>query len=209
MAPHSPLGLSRFPLVMFVSVAICSDCVSFPDEPFPDILAVTGYDPNRTPKPVVVLDRDVNLPAADLPDQSVLYTPSMSEPVAVPVFRHLVELGCVKTGEPYFLPGNANPVAVGDISFPGEVWMSFAPASTAHRFRRAALSSLARVLPEQSPESKVQPRHDDEEDDQRFCHSRTRLSFVFGGYSSQGLPWKFGEPSFLNYRHGETASPPG
>ena len=94
----------------------------------------------------------------------------MSEPVAVPVFRHLVELGCVKTGEPYFLPGNANPVAVGDVGFPDEVWASVedGPASILHRLRRAALSSLARELPEQSPENKVQPRRDDEEDDQRF-----------------------------------------
>ena len=73
MAPHSLFGLSRFPFDMFVSVAICSDCVSFPDEPFPDILAVTGYDPNRPSELVVVLDRDVNLPTADLPDQSALY----------------------------------------------------------------------------------------------------------------------------------------
>ena len=170
MAPHSPLGLSRFPFEMYVSVAICSDCVSFADEPFPDIRAVASYDSNRTPKLVVVLDRDVNLPAADLPDQSALQTLSMSEPVAVPVFRHLVELGCIKTGEPYFLPGNANPVAVGDVGFPDEVWASVedGPASILHRLRRAALSSLARALPEQSPENKVQPRRDDEEDDQRF-----------------------------------------
>ena len=168
MAPHSPLGLSGFPFDMFVSVAICSDRVSFPDEPFPDILAVAGYDPNRTPELVVFFDRDVNPPAANFPDQGALHTLSVSEPVPVPVFRHLVELGCVQTGEPYFLPGYANPVAVSDVGFPGERV-------------RAALSAWAssaeRVLSEQSPEKKVQPCGDDEEDGQRFHGLRYSAPF--------------------------------
>ena len=83
MAPHPPLGLSRFPLYVFVPVAIGSDRVSFPDEPLPDILAVAGYDADRTSESVIVLDRDVNSLATDLPDQGALYTPSMCEPVAV------------------------------------------------------------------------------------------------------------------------------
>ena len=170
MAPHAALGLSGFPFHMLVSVAVGRDRVSFPDEPFPDILAVAGYDSDRTPELVVVLDRNVNPPAADLPDQGALHTLSMSEPVAIPVFRHLVEFGRVKTGEPYFLPEYANPVAIGNIGFPRE-------------YARAALwaraASLAGTLPEQSPENEVQPRRDHEQDDQRFhclCYILLRAS---------------------------------
>ena len=104
MAPHSPLGLSRFPLYVLVPVAIGSDRVSFPDEPLPDILAVAGYDADRTSKFVIVLDRDVNSLAADLADQGALHTLSMSEPVAVMVLGPLIPLGRVETREPYFLP---------------------------------------------------------------------------------------------------------
>ncbi|MDE0219099.1 MAG: hypothetical protein OXJ90_07500 [Spirochaetaceae bacterium] len=128
MAPHSPLGLTRFLLDMSVSVTICSDRGSFPDEPFADIHAVAGYDPNRTPELVVVLNCDVNPPAADLPDQGALHTLSVSEPVAIPVFRHLLELECVKTGDPYFLTGYASPVAVIDIGFRSERVRATSPA---------------------------------------------------------------------------------
>ena len=133
--------------------------MSFPDEPFPDILAVAGCDPDRTPEFVTFLDGDVNPPAADLPNQCTLDALSVSESVAVPVFRHLVPIGCVKTGESYFLPGNAKPVAVGDIGFPSERTCAALPAGAA---------TLARALPEQSPEKKVQHRRHDEEDGQRF-----------------------------------------
>ena len=168
MAPHSPLGLSRFPLYVLVPVAIGSDRVSFPDEPLPDILAVAGYDADRTSKFVIVLDRDVNSLAADLADQGALHTLSMSEPVAVMVLGPLIPLGRVETREPYFLPGYANPVAVGDIGFPGE---------RARAALSAGAASLARALPEQSLENKVQPRRDDEEDDQRFHRSRYSAPF--------------------------------
>ncbi len=120
MIPHSPFGLLRLPFNMFVSFGISSDRVSFSDEPFPDIFAVAGDDPNRTSEPVVVFDRDVNPLAANLLDQSTLHTFSVPEPIAVPVFRDLIELGCVKTGESYFLSGYANPVTVSDIGFTSE-----------------------------------------------------------------------------------------
>ena len=85
-------------------MAIRSDRVSLADEPLTDILAVAGNDPNRTPEAVILLDRDVNPPAAELPDQCALHALPMREPVSVLVFRHLVELGCINTGDPHFLP---------------------------------------------------------------------------------------------------------
>ena len=162
MAPHAALGPSRFPLDMCVSVAIGSDRVPFPDEPFPDILAVAGYDPDCTPEFVIVLDRDVNSLAADLADQDALHALSMSEPVAVLVLGPLIPLRCIKPGKPYLLPGHTNAVAVSDIGFSCERARAAAPVGAA---------SLARALPEQSPEKKVQPRRDDEEDGQRFQFS--------------------------------------
>ena len=159
MAPHTTIGLSRFPLDVLVSVAIGSDRVSFPDEPFPDVTAIAGYDPECTPELVIVFNRDVNPPAADLPDQRALDMLSVSEPVAVPVFRNLVPLGCIKPGEPHLLPGYSYPIAVGDICFPGE---------RARAALSAGAASLARALPERSPENKVQPHRHDEEDNQRF-----------------------------------------
>ena len=66
MAPHTTFGLSRFTLDMFVPLAIGGDCVPFPDEPFPDILAVAGNDPDRSPEFVIVLDGNVNTFAPDL-----------------------------------------------------------------------------------------------------------------------------------------------
>ena len=120
MAPHTSLGLSRFLLDVPVPVAVGSDRISFPDKPFPDILAVAGYDADGTPEFVLVLDCHENLLAADLPDQCALHPLSMSEPVAVPVLCHLVPFGRVQAGESHFLAGHAYSVAVGDICFPGE-----------------------------------------------------------------------------------------
>ena len=167
MGPHSPLGLSRFPLHVFVPVAIGSDRVSFPDEPFPDILAVAGYGADRTSESVMVLDRDVNSLATDLADQGALYTPSMSEPVAVLVLGALIPLGGVDTGEPYLLPGYANPVTVGDIGFPGE---------RARAALSAGAASLGRALPEQFPEN--HPRRDDKEEIGQELHRSCLLGSV-------------------------------
>ena len=178
MAPHTALGLSRFLFDQLVPVAVQGPRMSFPDEPFADILALAGYDPDRTSEFVMVLDRDVDAPAAYLPDQCALHTLTVFEPVAVPVFCHLVPFGCVKTGEPYFLPRHANPVPVSDIGFPGQRARAALPAGAA---------SLARALPERSPEKNVQPRRYDEENGHRFHFSRysARLRFVCNRYSKQ------------------------
>ena len=120
MSPHTAPGLSRFPFDTSVLVVIGSDRVSFPDEPFPHILAVADYDPDRTPEFVVALNTNLNLLAADLPNQRTLHALPVSEPVAVPVLRNLVLFGGVEPGQPYLLPGYAYPVAVGDIRFADE-----------------------------------------------------------------------------------------
>lgn len=123
MVPHFPPGFSRLPFDSLVSVAVSGDCVSFPNEPFPDVFAVASDSSDCASELVMVFDPDVNPLAADLADQGLLHTFSVREPVAVPVFRHLVELGCIKPGEPNFLPVHANSIAVRDIGFPGErVW---------------------------------------------------------------------------------------
>lgn len=183
VAPHPPLGLSRFPLYVFVPIAIGSDRVSFPDEPLPDILAVAGYDADRTSESVIVLDRDVNSLATDLADQGALHTPSMSEPVAILVLGPLIPLGRVDTGEPYFLPGYANPVAVGDIGFPGE--RARAPSS-------AEAASLGRALPEQFP--KNHPRRDGKEEIGQEFHRSCLLDSVscsaIIAVGSRDAPWQ-------------------
>ena len=167
MTPHSPLGLSRFPLYVLVPVAIGSDRVSFPNEPLPDILAVADYEADRTSKFIIILDRNVNSLAADLADQGAPYTLSMSEPVAVLVLGPLIPLGRVETGEPYFLPGYANPVTVGDIGFPGE---------RARAALSAGVASLGRALPEQFPEN--HPRRDDKEEKGQEFHRSCLLGSV-------------------------------
>ena len=93
MVPHFPPGFSRLPFDSLVSVAVSGDCVSFPNEPFPDVFAVASDSSDCASELVMVFDRDVNPLAADLADQGLLHTFSVREPVAVPVFRHLVELG--------------------------------------------------------------------------------------------------------------------
>ena len=117
MSPHAALSLSRFPFDTSVLVRVGSDRVSFPDEPFPYILPVVRYRPNRTPEFVVTLNTNLNLLTADLPNQRTFHALPMSEPVAGLVLRDLVPFGRIQSRQPYFLPGYAYPIAVGDIRF--------------------------------------------------------------------------------------------
>ena len=143
MSPHTAFGFSRFPLDTFVFVGVGSDSMSFPNEPFPYILSVVNYRPNRTPELVITLYNNLNLLTADLPNQRTLHAPSMTEPVAVLVLGNLVPFGRVQSGQPYFLPGYAYPIAVGDIRFAdesaGTAFDRIAPPLSATKFRVMSL----------------------------------------------------------------------
>ena len=65
MGPHAAPSTSRFPFDVLVRVTVGGYRMSFPDEPFPNVLAVAGYGADRASVLVVILDLDVNVLAGD------------------------------------------------------------------------------------------------------------------------------------------------
>jgi len=153
VTPHAPLGLPCPLLNMLVPVAIGSNCVAFLDEPFSNILALAGDNSDRTTEFVIVLDFDMHPFAADLPNQGILHPLAVSEPVAVRVFRDLIELGRIQPRKPDILPGNADSIAVGDIGFAG---------------KRVCVMPGMRASPEHVLENKTQSHHTDEEENHKL-----------------------------------------
>lgn len=114
MVPHPASSSPCFLFDVLVSVAVRSDRVPLSDEPFPNILTITGHDTECTPIIVVAFNLDMDGPSANPLRQSSLDTASVVEPAAFPILRNLVPLRRVESDESYFLPGHKYSIAIGD-----------------------------------------------------------------------------------------------
>ena len=113
--PHAAPCFTRRLLDVSVAVIMGGDCVPFPDQPFPDVPALAGHGANQPPGPVHTLDRNLDLPASDLPNECALHALPVPEPVPVPMFGVPVVFGRVEPGGAHFLSGHPHSAAVGHI----------------------------------------------------------------------------------------------
>ena len=115
MTPHSTLRSTSLAFDMSIPVSVGSDGVSVSNKPFPNVLAAASHGSHDAAMLVVSLGRNSNFLTANRLNQCALDTLSVVEPVAVSVFRRLVPLGRVHTGNSYVVSGYPYSVAISHI----------------------------------------------------------------------------------------------
>ena len=112
MAPEAAPFPAGFVLDLLVAVSVCGDGVAVADEPGADILAVAGYAAQHAAMSVDPFHGYLDMPAADRADERTLDPFAVLEPIAVPVFRPLVQFRGVEAGEADPMAGDPEAVAI-------------------------------------------------------------------------------------------------
>jgi len=113
--PHPAPFSARLAFRALVPATICSDRMTFPDQPLSHVDTVTSYNANDATELVMIENVHMYPSSANLLDQSALDDLSMRKPTTTPTLRYLIVFRSINARYPHLLSRHPDSVAIGHI----------------------------------------------------------------------------------------------